>query len=121
MSITITVRAIPEVARSSWETVNEHLLFKHGDWDLLRRSLVETVCSARANELGGVSAVEQLLLQAFYESRPVYVDIREALALVRQELIHWPEETIALAERLVDGGQADVVRSEAFRLAARSR
>ncbi len=121
MSITITARAVPAVASSSWEMIDQFLLFKHGDWDALRNTLINELCSSRADDLGPVSALERLLLAEYFTRPPVFVGFREVLALVRQELALWPEATLELADRMIASGDHEAVVNEAFRAAAQAR
>jgi hypothetical protein len=101
MSITITAQAIPSVATSNWETVNEHLLRQHGDWRSLRGGLIHLVCERVTREGDPVSRLEEFLLLEFYRQPAVHVGFLDALRLVRAETSTWPGDVRNLVEYLL--------------------
>jgi hypothetical protein len=101
MSFTITAQAIPSVARSDWETVDEYLLHKQGDWKILRGGLIHLVCDRVTRDGDPVSRLEEFLLCEFYRQPPVHAGFLDALRLVRAELVAWPEEARNLVEHLL--------------------
>lgn len=119
MSITITARAIPTVALSAWETIDQFLLFQHGDWDSLRGALIDEICAERSGELGAVTDLERMLLKEYFSAPPVYAGFQEVLSLVRSELSSWHTSTLDLAQRLIDSGDQDTALAEGFRAAAK--
>jgi hypothetical protein len=98
MSFTITAQAIPAVAGSEWDVVDEHLLRRQGDWRILRAGLIHAVCQRVSAEGDPVSRLEEFLLCRFYEAPPVHVGFRTVLATVREELARWPEPVRHLVE-----------------------
>jgi hypothetical protein len=101
MSFTITAQAIPSVAHSDWETVDEYLLHKQGDWNILRGGLIHLVCSRVTRDGDPVSRLEEFLLCEFYRQPPVHAGFHDALRLVRAEMAAWPEEARNLVEHLL--------------------
>jgi hypothetical protein len=101
MSFTITAQAIPSVANSDWETIDEYLLHRQGDWKILRGGLIHLVCDRVTRDGGPVSRLEEFLLCEFYRQPPVHAGFHDALRLVRAELGAWPEEARNLFEHLL--------------------
>lgn len=101
MSFTITTQAIPSVARSDWETVNDHPLRGQGDWVILRSGLIHLVCDRVARDGDPVSRLEEFLLCEFYRQPAVHAGFHDALRLVRAEITDWPVEVRHLFEHLL--------------------
>jgi hypothetical protein len=127
MSFTITAQAIPSVASSDWETINEHLLRKHDDWTILRSGLIHLVCDRVANDGDPVTRLEEFLLCEFYRQPAVHAGFHDALRLIRAELAAWPDEARNLVEHLLAqnpgfplGGPHFPVSFDQIRVAARN-
>lgn len=98
MSTFITAMAVPSVARSDWDNINKHLQ-KSGDWQMLRPTLVRSVC-ANQRYLGlEISSVLEYLLISILNDPKEYLTFLDALELAKQEVATWPEgvESVIMA------------------------
>lgn len=101
MSLTITAQAVPSVANSSWEVVDDHLYRESYDWVTLRSGLIHLLCKRVTSDGNPVTRLEELLVNEFYKAPPVRISFLDVLELVRKETANWSPDALELTERLL--------------------
>jgi hypothetical protein len=101
MSITITAQAVPSVANSSWEVVDDHLYRENYDWATLRNGLIHLLCKRVTHEGNPVTRLEELLINEFYKAPSVRITFLDVLELIRKETDRWSPGAIGLTERIL--------------------